>query len=130
MTTRVGVFHPGTQHSWQTALAFQESRQLAWYATSIFYDPMRWPYRLERFLPKRLAGRLNREFRRRYLPALSPQLVRHLGHWEWSETISRRLGAHQFAGWANERGNVSFGHMVTRLAEREPVDVGWGYDSS
>ena len=25
---RVGVFHPGTQHSWQTALAFQEAGAL------------------------------------------------------------------------------------------------------
>jgi hypothetical protein len=36
---KVGVFHPGTQHSWQTALAFQEAGTLAWFATSIFYDP-------------------------------------------------------------------------------------------
>ena len=44
---RIGVFHPGTQHSWQTALAFQEAGMLGWYATSAFYDPARWPYRLE-----------------------------------------------------------------------------------
>jgi glycosyltransferase involved in cell wall biosynthesis len=127
---RVGVFHPGTQHSWQTALAFQESNQLVWYATSIFYDPTIWPYRLERMVPDGLGKRLHRNFQRRYTPALSPTLVRQFGYWEWAETIARRLGAHHLAGWANERGNIAFGRMVIRLVEREPVDVVWGYNTS
>ncbi|HEV2548578.1 MAG TPA: glycosyltransferase family 4 protein [Stellaceae bacterium] len=127
---RVGVFHPGTQHSWQTALAFQESDQLVWYATSIFYDPAIWPYRLERMVPPGLGKRLHRDFQRRYLPALSPTLVRQFGYWEWAETIARRLGAHQLADSANERGNIAFGKRVIRLIEREPVDVVWGYNTS
>jgi len=127
---RVGVFHPGTQHSWQTALAFQETQQLAWYATSIFYDPTIWPYRLERLVPRGLAARLHRNFQRRYSPALSPALVRQFSYWEWAETAARRLGAHRLAARANERGNVAFGTMVTGLAEREPVDVVWGYNTS
>jgi hypothetical protein len=62
---RVGVFHPGSQHSLETALAFQESGELAWHATSAYYDPARWPYRIERLVPASLAARLNREFCRR-----------------------------------------------------------------
>ena len=58
---RIDVFHPGTQNSWQRACAFQESGQLAWYATSVFYDPGRWPYRMERYLPKAYAARIQRE---------------------------------------------------------------------
>ncbi len=130
MALRVGVFHPGTQHSWQTALAFQERRQLAWYATSVFYDPSAWPYRLERIAPAALAERLHRDFTRRYSPAISPELVRQFGYWEWAETMARRLGARPLADWANWRGNVAFGRMVTRLVEREPVDVLWGYNTS
>lgn len=128
--TRVGVFHPGTQHSWQTALAFQEVGQLRWYATSVFYSPDRWPYRIERFVPEPLATRLNRNFRRRHSPALEAGLVRQFGAWEWVETGSRRVGAEALAHWANRRGNASFGGSVIRLVQREPVDVLWGYDTS
>lgn len=130
MALKVGVFHPGTQHSWQTALAFQEGRQLQWYATSVFYDPGRWPYRLEALVPGRLGARLHREFSRRHLPALAPALVRQFGLWEWFETAARRAGRERTAVWANRRGNQSFGHAVARLVEREPVDILWGYDTS
>lgn len=127
---KIGVFHSGTQHSWQTALAFQGSGQLAWYATSVFYDPNRWPYRLEGFLPEGAAQRLNREFRRRHTPYLDVAKVRQFGTWEWLETGLSRLDAPRFAGWANRRGNVAFGRSVIRLMEREPVDVAWGYDDA
>ena len=130
MRPRVGVFHPGTQHSWQTALAFQEDRQLAWYATSVFYDPKRWPYRLERLAPQAWGRRLHREFSRRYLPALDHAYVRQFGLWEWIETGARRLNRLRFAHWADRRGNASFGKRVTRLIEREPVDVVWGFNTA
>jgi hypothetical protein len=130
MRPKVGVFHPGTQHSWQTALAFQETGQLAWYATSVFYDPARWPYRVERFLPASLAQPLHREFARRHSPALKAENVRQFGLWEWVETGARRAGARALSSWTNRRGNASFGTMVTNLLEREPVDVLWGYNSS
>ena len=45
---KVAVFHPGTQHSWQTAYALQQLDRLEWYATSIFYKPDSMPYLLER----------------------------------------------------------------------------------
>jgi len=130
MTPKVGVFHPGTQHSWQTALAFQETRQLGWLATSVFYDPARWPYRIERFTPRRLSERLHRDFTRRYSPALQPQNIRQFGLWEWLETGARRLRAERLAHWANRRGNERFGKMAIALIEREPVDVLWGYNTS
>src|SRR5258708_22537357 len=85
MPPTVGVFHPGTQHSWQTALAFQEGGTLRWLATSVFYDPRRWPHRIERFLPPPLAARLHREFSRRHSPPLHPHKIRHVGFDEWPE---------------------------------------------
>jgi glycosyltransferase involved in cell wall biosynthesis len=127
---RVGVFHPGTQHSWQTALAFQEAGTLAWYATSVFYDPTRWPYRLEGCVPQRVAQRLNREFRRRFTPLLDPGKVRQFGFWEWSETLLQRLGQDRLAGYCNRKGNQAFCQQTIRLIEREPVDLLWGYDTS
>ncbi|HAM70538.1 MAG TPA: hypothetical protein DCM86_02730 [Verrucomicrobiales bacterium] len=127
---RVGVFHPGTQHSWQTSLAFQEQGVLAWHATSAFYDPGRWPYKLERWLPQRLSSRLNREFRRRHAPYLDPRLIRQFGAWEWSEVLLRRAGHHGLAERCNERGNRAFGRQTIRLIEREPVDLLWGYNTT
>ncbi|HEY4135428.1 MAG TPA: glycosyltransferase family 4 protein [Alphaproteobacteria bacterium] len=127
---RVGVFHAGTQHSWQTALAFQESGQLGWYATSVFYNPRKWPYRIEGFMPGPLGRKLNREFRRRGTPLLDLGLVRTFGVHEWVESVARRLNMHGLADLANVRGNVAFGKDVIRLLQREPVDVVWGYNNS
>src|SRR5208337_879505 len=127
---RVGVFHPGTQHSWQTALAFQEAGILGWYATSAFYDPTRWPYKLERFVPGKMASQLNREFRRRYSPLLDPVKIRQFGLWEWSEVLLRRMGSQRMSDYCNEKGNRVFGRQTIRLIEREPVEVVWGYNTS
>lgn len=127
---RVGVFHPGTQHSWQTALAFQERGDLSWYATSVFYDPKRWPYRIERYVPARHRFRLHRDFTRRYTALLDPQLIRHLGWWEWLETAASRLNAGKLASRLNKIGNTQFGAQVVRLIEREPVDLVWGFNTS
>ena len=130
MALRVGVFHPGTQHSWQTALAFQESGSLAWYATSAFYDGNRWPYKVEKLVPEPLASRLHREFTRRHLPALESSNIRQFGLWEWCETGARRLGQVKVARWANRCGNRSFAPLVAKLIEREEVDTVWGYNTS
>jgi glycosyltransferase involved in cell wall biosynthesis len=127
---RIGVFHPGTQHSWQTALAFQEAGTLAWYGTSTFYDPARWPYKLERYVPRKMSECLNREFRRRHNPLLDTAKVRQMGLWEWSEVLFRRLHQMRLSEMCNEIGNRAFCQQVIRLIEREPVDVLWGFNSS
>ena len=127
---KVGVLHPGTQHSWQTALALQEGGALGWYATSIFYDPDKWPYRIERHLPQTLAEKANRTFRRRYEPALDPRLVRRLGPWGWIAAGTAALIQGRAASWTVRQGNRDFGQRVVRLLEREPVDIVWAYDTA
>jgi glycosyltransferase involved in cell wall biosynthesis len=127
---RVGVFHPGSQHSWQTAMAFQQAGNLGWYATSAFYDPARWPYKLERYVPRKLSGRLNREFRRRYNASLDRTKVRQFGLWEWSEIALRRMGRLKLADYCNDCGNRAFCKQTVQLIDREPVDVVWGYNTS
>jgi len=127
---KMGVFHPGTQHSWQTALAFQEAGLLGWFATSIFYDPLKWPYKLERFAPSPIAPRLKLEFSRRHHPALSPDKVRHCGVWEWAEVLLRRSGHQRVANLCNQWGNRDFCRQIIRLVEKEPVDVLWGVDTA
>lgn len=103
---------------------------LGWYATTVFYDPSRWPYKLENFVPKSISKRLNREFRRRQSPALDLSKVRQFGLWEWSEVLLRRLGRHRLADQCNERGNRAFCKQTIRLIESEPVDILWGYNTS
>ncbi len=128
--SRVGVFHPSTQHSWQTALAFQQADRLAWYATSVFYDPARWPYRIETYLPVSLSKRINREFKRRYHRLLDPANVRHIGYWQWVQSAAHRLNAQAATRFACAYGNSRFGERVIALIERDPVDTLWGYDTS
>ncbi len=126
----VGVFHPGTQHSWQTALALQQADRLAWYATSLFYKADEWPYRLERYLPGKLGKRVSAEFNRLAMPALDPLHVHTSGAIEWLERIANRLGQREFAKWLDRRGNRSFVHGISELV-RAPGDLAlWGYNGS
>lgn len=128
--TKVGVLHPGTQHSWQTALALQEADLLGWYATTIFYDANRWPYKLERHLPAGLAERASRTLRRRYHPDLDPQLVRRRGRWGWVTGALPKALPRQVNAWVGRTANREFGKSVVALLEREPVDIVWAYDSA
>src|ERR1019366_7971797 len=127
---RVAVFHPGTQHSYETALGFQRAGELAWYATEIFYDPLRFPYRLLRLLPRALQDKATAEFRRRYNPHLDPALVRTFGIWEWIERASMRVGLRRVEHYANEWGNRRVGSRVGAMAGRGGVEGVWGCDAS
>lgn len=127
--SKVAVFHPGTQHSWQTARALQDLDRLAWYATSIFYQPDRWPYRLDR-LPAPVGPMLGREFRRFQAPGLDPALVKSFGVEEWLERLAHRAGWHQLGRWFDVRGNRRFGRQLAReIVSPEPFAL-WGYDNS
>ncbi|MET0179060.1 MAG: glycosyltransferase family 4 protein, partial [Novosphingobium sp.] len=124
------VFHPGTQHSWQTAMALQQLGRLAFYATSIFHQPDRWPYRLERYLPQPLAERVGREFRRFAHAGLDPALVRTAGVMEWLERIATRLGQPGLAQRLDAIGNRRFGQALG-AALRSDAEFGlWGYNGS
>lgn len=127
---KVAVFHPGTQHSWQTALALQQLDRLQWYATSIFYQPDRWPYRVERMLPGKVGRRLHREFRRFSHPSLDGTLVRTSGVTEWVERVASRAGLRNMARWLDRFGNDRFISGIERdLRAPEPFAL-WGYNAS
>lgn len=126
----VAVFHPGTQHSWQTALALQQLGQLEFFATSIFYQPDRWPYRLERYMPGRVAARLHAEFRRFAHPALDASLVRTSGVSEWAERVAFRAGFRGLAKRIDRHGNRLFAQSLQKqVASPRPFAL-WGYDNS
>jgi glycosyltransferase involved in cell wall biosynthesis len=127
---RTAVFHPGTQHSWQTALALQHLQRLEWYATSIFYQPGRFPYVLEKLLPRPLGARLHREFRRFRHDGIDPALVRSGGTSEWLERIAMRAGARQLAQRIDVWGNRRFvDHLAREVASDKPFAL-WGYSAS
>ena len=125
---KVGVFHPGTQHSWQTARALRDADLLAWYATTIFYDPDKWPYCVERFLPSGLAARVHREFGRFYHPQVDRRLVHTFGMYQWLARLAGRTGLPDLFASLIHKGNISFGRKTSKLVERIPVDALWGYD--
>ena len=129
MAKKTVVFHPGTQHSWQTAKALAEADRLAFYATSIFYQPHRWPYILER-LPGPIGRALQREFARFDAAGLPADKVKTFGWHEWAERAARRSGRDRLAEQLNGRGNAAFGRKLGRMLDPAEVAAVWGYDSS
>lgn len=127
---QVAVFHPGTQHSWQTAYALQQLDRLAWYATSIFYKPNEFPYMLERMLPARLGNRLHAEFRRFKHPGLDPALVRTIGLSEWFERIATRAGLLRLGASIDRFGNARFVNQIADEIASERAFALWGYNGS
>ncbi len=124
------VFHPGTQHSWQTALALQQLGRLESYRTSIFYQPDKFPYRLERLLPAPLARRAAAEFRRFSHPGLDPALVHTVGLAEWAERIAARAGLRGLAQRIDRIGNRQFvRHLADTITSDRPFAL-WGYNGS
>ena len=127
---QVTVFHPGTQHSWQTALALQQLGRLESYRTSIFYQPEKLPYRLERLLPAPLARRAAAEFRRFSHPGLDPALVQTVGLAEWAERIAARAGLRGLALAIDRIGNRQFvRHLAGSIRSERPFAL-WGFNGS
>ena len=125
----VAVFHPGTQHSWQTAYALQQLDRLAWYATSIYYRPGRFPYSLEH-LPGSIGRRIGAKFRRFHHPGLDPALVRTAGLSEWAERAAFIAGLPDLARRIDFAGNAAFGRGLRRAAGDPAVRALWGYNAS
>jgi len=127
---KVAVVHPGTQHSWQTAKALQDLGLLEFYATSIFYQPERWPYRIERYLPRGLRAALHKEFRRAEHPGLDPGLVKTGGLIEWCERLMTRRGFRRTAVALDRIGNRRFARLIDREIHSPAPFALWGYNSS
>lgn len=127
---QVAVFHPGTQHSWQTACALQQLGRLEWYATSIFHQPDRYPYRLVRYLPARLASALDAEFARFHHPGIDPQRVRTGGLSEWLERAATRAGWRGIAQRLDRFGNRRFAEVIGASIRSPAPFALWGYNGS
>lgn len=125
---QVGVFHPGTQHSWQTARALYKNDFLKWYVTSIFYDAKTWPYKVERYLPGLIGKTLHNEFKRFHHPDLPVKYVHTAGAYEWAFRLSARSGFRSLASSLNHKSNLFLSNEVARRLRSDRVEVLWGYD--
>lgn len=124
---QVAVFHPGTQHSWQTALALQNLDRLAWFATTMFHRPDAWPFYLADRLPGPIGAAARREFQRVRFDALDPALVWTFGWHEWAERLARRGGHARLAAAIDRRGNEVFASRVAEIAQGGDLAL-WGYN--
>ena len=125
------VAHPGTQHSYQTALGLQEAGLLRRYVNGFYYKKPGFFSNMPYFLPPKYAAGLEREFRRRRNENLDDDLISTFSAGEllyvlavrsklfkrWSESIMR---------WRNER----FDALVARMVEAEQPDAVICYDTS
>ncbi len=82
MNPHILVVHPGTQHSYQTALAAEQVGWLDRFITGFYFNPESWIGRAIRTLPSPLAPRLyQRLLHNRYHPQLSPSRVAQAPRW-------------------------------------------------
>jgi glycosyltransferase involved in cell wall biosynthesis len=127
---QAGLFHPGRQHSWQTAAALAQASALAWYATAIYHDPARFPYNAAALVPGTPGRKLRTLLQRRSSPLLDVERVRPVPALEWTELALARAGWRGAAARTNRIGNALFQRGVLKLFRREPVALLWGYDTS
>jgi glycosyltransferase involved in cell wall biosynthesis len=125
-----GVFiaHPGTQHSYQAALALQERGLLRRYLTGTLYHrqtggPVNF---LLHALPEKQRGRVERQIRRRRLDALDESLVSSMDLIEIGHAVADRLGLPPAIGFKlfqfrQERFQQHAARMVERLRPRVVV---------
>lgn len=124
------VAHPGTQHSYETALAVQEAKLLRWYVTGFYYKPNRLWTRAVRSLPVSISTKAEKELERRWKDGLDPHRVETAAAAElFYVAMSRMRPWRRYAQAALRLRNEWFDHLVGRIAEREQPAALICYDS-
>ena len=123
---QVALFHPGTQHSRQTAFALQQLGRLAFFATGLF-PPDEAHLRL---LPGPLGSRLRERLRSFGDDRLDPALVHAWPRYELPERLLARLGAPGAAARFDRFANDRLGGRVAAMAAQRPDCALWGFDNS
>lgn len=127
---KIAVFHPGMQHSRQTALALQQLDRLAFLATGIF-DHERSPWRrASAFAPAWVRRRVDTQFGRFATPGLDPELVRAFPLYELPERVLAKAGFAVLARTFDRKANDRFGAKVANMAQAHGAAALWGYDNS
>jgi starch synthase len=117
---KVLVAHPGTQHSYQTALALQNAGLLQVYVTGFYYKTSGVLEKLLGLLPEKYADRLQRQLSRRRKDGLDQNRVRTFPILETIYVISARLKiTRKWSGpvmrWRNRRFDKKVARMVVEM---------------
>ena len=122
-TRMVTVFAPGSvPDAYQHALACCEGGLLREYVTSLYYKPEAFPYSLMRYLPRKLASKIERQIRRRYIWGLDEDLVTTYPTWELLFLAARSIDK----DWAYKimrRRDDDLGKKVGKLLDPRQTDV-------
>jgi len=111
----VVVAHPGTQHSYEAAIALQDAGLLREYITGLYFKESGLPYRLKRLLPAKARLRFDKQLMKRRRPGLRDEIVRT--HW-WVEAAfiaARNSGA---PSWLFDRAFLLRNQIFSRLVGR------------
>ena len=126
---QVGVFHPGVQHSRQTALALQQLGRLAFLATGLFDHSHSAVRRALASVPASMASPVQAELDRYVFDPLDPALVTAHPFYELPERLAARLGFPSLACSLDTHLNAAFGRRVATRVQDNPVAL-WGYNAS
>lgn len=125
LSGRVLIAHPGTQHSYETAVAVEEAGLLGQFVTGVYYKPDNIGVKVGRLL-----GLAEGQLRRRHHDRLADGLVRQSPLGEIAQLTATRVGplskyVPQIIRWRNDR----FDRMVARLVARALPAAVVGYDA-
>ena len=105
--------HPGKQHSYQVALALQNSGLLEQFITGIYYKPHQFPYSLTKHIPVKIRLDILRELSKRRMDTLDDSLITSIPYFEaCSRILGRSLQAlrmtegrslYLFINWAGDQ---------------------------
>ena len=127
----VVLAHPGTQYSYETALALQEAGLLAGYITGFYYKPQSTLARALRLLPNGRRAQLEREFLRRFKPGLASKNIRTFPLLELPFVASSRLRSLRcFSDAVLRWRNRQFESRLVALLDRERPAAVVCYDTS
>ncbi|MFL5559907.1 MAG: glycosyltransferase family 4 protein [Gemmatimonadaceae bacterium] len=130
-----GVFiaHPGTQHSYQAALALQERGLLRRYLTGTLYNRggKGTVGMLMRVLPSRLRSKIERQVRRRRLEGLNESLISSMDMIEIVHSVADRAGLPPAVGFRfYQFRQQRFQRHAARMVERLKPSVVVCYDTA
>ncbi len=124
------VAHPGTQHSYQTALALQKMGMLQHYVTGFYYKTSGALANLIQLLPLKYAKKLERQLLRRRNDELDQNLIRTFPLLELIYVFSARLRFIQrWSGQVLRWRNRLFDESVARMVKATRPDAVICYDS-
>jgi glycosyltransferase involved in cell wall biosynthesis len=119
----VVVSHPHKQHSYRVALALHQAALLQRFVTGIYYKPNKWPYSLNKWLPKAARNKVLQEFEKRRIKELPETLV---GSWYGLELLARLIEKisilHKLLDWHNRSHDLLFSYWL-RLQKVKPTII-------